>query len=89
MIRRFILSYKSLNFFWSATIGRRKLYINYFFKEVIPQLLEYFESNAKEMPDLLILEVLKNNNYKNEIQDVNDLSEKISEKYEESSSEIH
>jgi len=51
-------------------------------------LLDYFKSNAKDVSELLIFDVLMNNkNYKNEIENVIELSKEISEKYEEKSSE--
>lgn len=33
--------------------------INYFFEIVVPQILEYFKENKEEIPNYLILEVLK------------------------------
>ena len=35
--------------------------INYFFEIVMPQLLEYFKENAKDVPYSLLSEVLINN----------------------------
>ena len=55
--------------------------INYFFKVVVPQLLDYFESNAKDVPNLLVLDVLLNNKkYEKDVQEVIDLSKEISKK---------
>lgn len=55
--------------------------INYFFKIVVPQLLEYFESNAEDVSKFLILDVLKNNkSFEKVVQDVIDLSKEISNK---------
>ena len=43
--------------------------INYFFEIVIPQVLEYFKENAKDIPSFLLLKVLlKNKNYEKNIQ---------------------
>ena len=40
--------------------------INYFFEIVVPQILEYFKENKEEIPNYLMLEVLKKiNNIKN------------------------
>lgn len=33
--------------------------INHFFEIVVPQILEYFKGNKEEIPNYLILEVLK------------------------------
>ena len=33
--------------------------INYFFEIVVPQILEYFKENKEEIPNYLILEVLR------------------------------
>lgn len=33
--------------------------INYFFETVVPQILEYFKENKEEIPNYLMLEVLK------------------------------
>lgn len=33
--------------------------INYFFEIVVPQILEYFKENKEEIPNYLMLEVLK------------------------------
>lgn len=56
--------------------------INYFFEIVIPQVLEYFKENAKDIPSFLLLEVLlKNKNYDKDIQKIFEVSEEISNKY--------
>ena len=56
--------------------------INYFFEIVIPQVLEYFKENAKDIPSFLLLEVLlKNKNYEKDIQKMFKMSEEISNKY--------
>ena len=56
--------------------------INYFFEIVIPQVLEYFKENAKDIPSFLLLEVLlMNKNYEKDIQKMFEMSEEISNKY--------
>ena len=89
MIKKYILSYKLVSNI-SIGWGKEKKNINHFFKIVVPQLLDYFKSNAKEIPELLILDVLKDNQtYATNIKDVIDLSKEISEKYDAKTSEIH
>lgn len=57
-------------------------FINYFFEIVIPQVLEYFKENAKDISSFLLLEVLlKNKNYEKDIQKLFEKSEEISNKY--------
>lgn len=59
-------------------------FINYFFEIVVPQLLEYFKENAKDVPYDLLSEVLINNKkFENEIKNVIKKSNEISKKYEE------
>ena len=59
-------------------------FINYFFEIVIPQVLEYFKENAKDISSFLLLEVLlKNKNYEKDIQKLFAVSEEISNKYTE------
>ena len=59
-------------------------FINYFFEIVVPQLLEYFKDNAKDVPYDLLSEVLINNkNYEKEVKEVIKKSNEISKKYEE------
>lgn len=59
-------------------------FINYFFEIVVPQLLEYFKENAKDVPYFLFSEVLINNkNYEKEVKEVIKKSNEISKKYEE------
>jgi hypothetical protein len=41
--------------------------MNYFFKEIVPQMLEYFKENASEVPNLLILNVLKTEDHQEDI----------------------
>lgn len=70
---------KKLLFF----LARKEVnFINYFFEIVIPQVLEYFKENAKDIPSFLLLEVLlKNKNYEKDIQKIFEMSEEISNKY--------
>ena len=57
-------------------------FINYFFEIVVPQLLEYFKENAKNIPYSLFPEVLINNkNYEKEVKEMIEKSNKVSEKY--------
>ena len=57
-------------------------FINYFFEIVVPQVLEYFKENAKDIPSFLLLKVLlKNKNYEKDIQKMFEKSEEISNKY--------
>ena len=57
-------------------------FIDYFFEIVIPQVLEYFKENAKDISSFLLLEVLlKNKNYEKDIQKLFEKSEEVSNKY--------
>ena len=59
-------------------------FINYFFEVVVPQLLEYFKDNAKDVPYVLLSKALLNNkNYEKEVKEVIKKSNEISKKYEE------
>lgn len=59
-------------------------FINYFFEIVVPQLLEHFKENAKDVPYILLSEVLINNkNYEKEVKEMIEKSNEISKKYEE------
>ena len=59
-------------------------FINYFFEIVVPQLLEYFKDNAKDVPYILLSKALLNNkNYEKEVKEVIKKSNEISKKYEE------
>lgn len=59
-------------------------FINYFFEIVVPQLLEYFKENAKDVPYSLLLDVLINNkSYEKEVKEMIEKSNKISKKYTE------
>lgn len=40
-------------------VGKEMTIINYFFETVVPQILEYFKENKEEIPNYLMLEVLK------------------------------
>ena len=60
------------------------IFINYFFEIVVPQLLEYFKDNAKDVPYVLLSKALLNNkNYEKEVKEVIKKSNEISKKYEE------
>lgn len=60
------------------------IFINYFFEIVVPQLLEYFKDNAKDVPYILLSKALLNNkNYEKEVKEVIKKSNEISKKYEE------
>lgn len=57
--------------------------INYFFEVVVPQLLEYFKENAKDVPYYLIANILLNNkNYEKEVKEMIKKSKEISKKYD-------
>ena len=57
-------------------------FINYFFEIVVPQLLEYFKENAKDIPYSLLSEVLINNkNYEKEVKEMIEKSNEVSKKY--------
>lgn len=59
-------------------------FINYFFEIVVPQLLEYFKDNVKDVPYSLLFEVLINNkNYEEEVKEMIEKSKEVSKKYEE------
>ena len=59
-------------------------FINYFFEIVVPQLLEYFKDNAKDVPYSLLSKVLINNkNYEEEVKEMIEKSKEVSKKYEE------
>ena len=63
---------------------KEMVFINYFFEIVVPQLLEYFKDNAKDVPYVLLSKVLLNNkNYEKEVKEVIKKSNEISKKYEE------
>lgn len=48
----------------------------------MPQLLEYFKENAKDIPYSLLSEALINNkNYEKEVKEMIEKSNKVSEKY--------
>ena len=57
-------------------------FINYFFEIVVPQLLEYFKDNAKDVPYSLLSEILINNkNYEEEVKKMIEKSKEVSKKY--------
>ena len=66
-------------------VARKEMnFINYFFEIVVPQLLEYFKDNAKDVPYSLLSEVLINNkNYEKEVKEMIEKSKEVSKKYEE------
>ena len=59
-------------------------FINYFFEIVVPQLLEYFKENSKDVPYTLLSEVLINNkNYEKKVKEMIEKSNEVSKKYTE------
>lgn len=61
-------------------------FINYFFEIVVPQLLEYFKENAKDVPYSLLSELLINNkNYEKEVREMIEKSNEISKKMKKKS----
>ena len=71
-------------FFLLSKFRKEMSSINYFFEIVVPQLLEYFKENAKNVPYFLFSEVLINNkNYEKEVKKMIEKSNEISKKYEE------
>ena len=58
-------------------------FINYFFEIVVPQLLEYFKDNAKDVPYSLLSEILINNKNYEEVKKMIEKSKEVSKKYEE------
>lgn len=70
--------------FFVPEFRKEKDFINYFFEIVVPQLLEYFKENAKDVPYSLLFEVLINNkNYEKGVKEMIKKSNEISKKYEE------
>jgi len=55
--------------------------MNYFFKVVVPQMLEYFKENANAVPNLLILDVLKTEENQEDIDEVIAKANEITDKY--------
>ena len=50
--------------------------INYFFETVVLQILEYFKENKEEIPNYLMLEVLKKDKqYQEQIEKILELSQ--------------
>ena len=66
-------------------VARKEVnFINYFFEIVVPQVLEYFKDNAKDVPYSLLSEVLINNkNYEEKVKKMIEKSKEVSKKYEE------
>lgn len=58
--------------------GKEMTIINYFFETVVPQILEYFKENKKEIPNYLMLEVLKKDKQYQELIDKRANKEKYS-----------
>ena len=51
--------------------------INYFFEIVVPQILEYFKEDKEEIPNYLMLEVLKKDKqYQEQIEKILEQSKK-------------
>ena len=51
--------------------------INYFFEIVVPQILEYFKESKEEIPNYLMLEVLKKDKqYQEQIEKILEQSKK-------------
>lgn len=62
-------------FFLCLGGGKEMTIINYFFEIVVPQILEYFKENKEEIPNHLILEVLrKDKQYQEQIDKILELS---------------
>ena len=70
---------KKLLFF----VARKEVkFINYFFEIVVPEVLEYFKENAKEIPSFLILEVLlQNKEYIKDIEKLFETTKEINKKH--------
>ena len=55
--------------------GKEITIITYFFEIVVPQILEYFKENKEEIPNYLMLEVLKKDKqYQEQIEKILELS---------------
>ena len=68
--------------FFAFKFRREMNFINYFFEIVVPQLLEYFKENAKDIPYSLLSEVLINNkSYEKEVKEMIEKSNEVSKKY--------
>ncbi len=71
-------------FFLLSKYRKEMNFINYFFEIVVPQLLEYFKENAKDVPYSLLLDILINNkNYEKEVKEMIEKSNEIGKKYTE------
>lgn len=52
-------------------------FINYFFETLVPQILEYFKEGKEEIPNYLMLEVLKKDKqYQEQIEKILEQSKK-------------
>ena len=67
--------------FFVSKFRKEVNFINYFFQIVVPQLLEYFKENAKDIPYALLSEVLINKNYEKEVKEMIEKSNEVSKKY--------
>lgn len=61
--------------------------MHYFFKVVVPQMLEYFKENADTVPNLLILDVLKTKDNQEDIDEVTAKANEITDKYKNENKE--
>lgn len=62
-------------FFLCLGGGKEMTIINYFFEIVVPQILEYFKEDKEEIPNYLMLEVLKKDKqYQEQIKKILELS---------------
>lgn len=60
-------------------------FINYFFETVVPQILEYFKENKEEIPNYLMLEVLrKDKQYQEQIDKILEQSKEVKDNNERS-----
>lgn len=46
--------------FFCCPKRKEKIFINYFFEVVLPQILDYFERNTEQVTNYFLLEILKN-----------------------------
>lgn len=80
----FVNTEQEIALFLLSKFRKEMNFINYFFDIVVPQLLEYFKENAKDVPYSLLSEVLINNkNYEKEVKEMIEKSNEISKKYTE------
>lgn len=65
--------------------GKEMTIINYFFEIVVPQILEYFKKNKEEIPNYLMLEVLrKDKQYQEQIDKILEQSKEVKDNSERS-----